>query len=248
MKYLNFYASNNDYNTDLNGNDSKFPNVSINLINNGKKNIHYNGIVFLEYIECDQPNYYGQIDTGVYGDLNTKIVCDWMVTAHMDDFGIGVGYSSSLFGAEEGFHVNSFSFMAEVNANRSQYFSLGQQAKSYDNQVLNTKYHAEFASTWKITNKSNYNFTSQSAFTTWDSIYIFDLHRYSNGNDNYAWDYKNRFVGRLYNLDIYKSNVLVRKFRPAMRLSDKFVSLFDMVESKFYIPTQKISYIGGPRI
>ena len=221
MNYLNWYSTKIAYQNDLSNLD--IPNVSVIGTGQNKEINYHTRVKFIEYIECDQPNYYGQIDTGIYGDLNTKIVCDWMVTAHLDNFGIAVSASNTLFGAEEGFHVNSFSFMAEVNANRSQYFSLGQQAKSYANNALNTKYHGEFASTWKITNQSNYNFTSQSAFTTWDSIYIFDLHRYSNGNDIYAWDWKNRFVGRLYNLDIYKSNVLVRKFRPAIRITDNFV-------------------------
>lgn len=243
MKFFHIYNSHSDYTNDID--NISFPNLIECRINTDQAEIHYNGYVFLDYIECDQPNYYGQINTGIYGDLNTKIIADWMVTGHMDDFGIAVGAANTLFGAEEGYHVNSFSFMAEVNDTRSTVFSLGQQFKSYTN-TLNTKYHAEFYSTYKMQGQSNYSFSSQSAFTTWDSIYIFDLHRWSSTESNWNQGWKNRFIGRLYNFDIYKNDMLVRKFRPAKRLSDNFVSLFDLVESKFYMPTQNISYIAGP--
>ncbi len=239
MKFFHIYNSHSDYTNDID--NISFPNIVECRTNTDQAEIHYNGYIFLDCIKLDRQDYYGQIDTGVYGDLNTKIVCDYMVTGHLEP----EIHANALFGSEEGYHVNSFSFMAEVNDTRTRVFSLGQQFKSHPGQVLNTKYHAEFSSTFKFTDQSNYSFPSQSSFTTWDSIYLFDLHRYSSTDENWYQGYKNRFIGNLYNFDIYKNDVLVRKFRPAMRLSDNFVSLFDMVENKFYMPTQNISFIGG---
>lgn len=188
----------------------------------------------LEYIAVDQEGYYGVIDTGITGSKNIKIEADYMLTAHRATISQG----NALFGAEQGFANNSFTFLAEVNAQGRAYFCIGNASKQVNGLSLNTKYHVDAGLTFTL--NGNTQTSNPPTFSTPQTIRIF-----TNGRIGYA-DTTALFLGRLYSLKIYNGSTLVRDFEPRRRNSDNMVSLYDTVNDTFYLPDNGISYVAGP--
>ena len=187
----------------------------------------------LEYIAIDREGYYGVIDTGVTGSKNIKIEADYMLTAHRATISQG----NALFGAEQGFANNSFTFLAEVNAQGRAYFSIGNASKQVNGLSLNTKYHVDAGLTFTL--NGNTQTSNPPTFSTPQTIRIF-----TNGRIGYA-DTTALFLGRLYSLKIYNGSTLVRNYEPRRRNTDNMVSLYDKVNNVFYLPDNNIPYVAG---
>ena len=187
----------------------------------------------LEYIAIDREGYYGVIDTGVTGSKNIKIEADYMLTAHRTT----ISSPNALFGAETGFTNNSFTFMAEANVQGRAYFCLGNANKIVNGLSLNTKYHVEGGTTFKLNGTTET--LNPPAFTTPQSIRIFTIGRVGYAQTNAL------FLGKLYSLKIYNGSTLVRDYEPRRRNTDNMVSLFDKVNNVFYLPDNNIPYVAG---
>lgn len=187
----------------------------------------------LEYIAIDREGYYGVIDTGVTGSKNIKIEADYMLTAHRTT----ISSADGLFGAETSFSNNSFTFMAEANVQGRAYFCLGNANKQVNGLSLNTKYHVEAGTTFKL--NGNTQTLNPSTFSTPQAIRIFSIGRVNMAETTAT------FLGRLYSLKIYDGNTLVRDYEPRRRNTDNMVSLYDKVNNVFYLPDNNIPYVAG---
>ncbi len=56
-----------------------------------------------------------------------------------------------------------------------------------------------------------------------------------------------KYVGRCYDFKAYKSEILVRDMRPALRVSDDVAGLYDLVEGVFYPSATATAFAAGPR-
>ena len=188
----------------------------------------------LEYIAVDQEGYYGVIDTGITGSKNIKIEADYMLTAHRAT----ISAADGLFGTETAFTNNSFTFMAEVNAQGRAYFCLGNTNKQVNGLSLDTKYHVVAGTTFTL--NGNTQTLNPGTFSTPQTIRIFSIGRVNMAETTAS------FLGRLYSLKIYNGSTLVRDYEPRRRNSDNMVSLYDKVNDAFYLPDNGIPYVAGP--
>lgn len=176
----------------------------------------------LEYIQSSGTQY---IDTGLAPTNYIKTIIDFEKTGDVIDYErlLGVKTGSSIYDIMRDNRKNAFT--CRLN---------GQDRVSFT-VLADTKYHLEFTDTYlKLDDVTKATFSTGS-FTASTNLEIF--HSY----DRYG-------IFKLYSMQIYNSNELVRDFIPVKRRLDDTICLYDKITDTFFTNQGTGEFIAGPEI
>lgn len=169
------------------------------------------GYTRLEYLESNGSQY---VDTGYYGTNNTRIVIDAIVVSYTNSYSLICGDITDKTKAIS-INTNATSNVVSRFGSSSVYngyvISLGSR-NVFEISNEGTKLNGELTSTWD----------SVSDFTTSGTLHVFQ----GNGSTNNA-------VYKLYSLDIFENNVVVKRFIPCTNASG-YKGMYDLVTQVFY--------------
>ena len=179
------------------------------------------GYTELEYVESSGSQY---IDTGIKPCMNTiRCVCD-MVPLNGND--------TAFFGTRGTYYL-----FYKVSSN---YFWPTSQCETIQGTLqIGNKYHVDWnKGTLEVTGSDGVYQKGVRSNSTQDSsnMYIFNF----NPTDSRST------TARLYNFQIYVSDVPVRSFVPCKRNNDGVVGLYDLVTDAFFAPSGTL--IAGPAV
>jgi len=183
------------------------------------KPLTINDLQLVEYLESTGTQY---IDTGVYANQDTRIVCDFMSTyVPQDESGAGTA-CMPIFGAATQYNSNAFEFWSIMGG-----------WTSYDGN--DRAYTMGLVANQRVVVDKNKNVTTlgstvktqtYSTFTTPKTVTIFATNR----------DALSICASpiRIYSFKMYDNETLVRDFVPCYRKSDSVPGLWDKVGKQFY--------------
>ena len=170
----------------------------------------------LPYVTCDS----SYIDSGVYGDFNTRVDCHFMLTSR---YPIGSG----LFGSygESGPHTLRVNFTSPTasQTDMAQFYS--NEFRLTDNFPLNKECRISM-NRYGLRGSRSHGWY-QTRGTTVSTIYVGGIN--ITGFDSYI----RGFAGRLYGCDIYYMDTLQRSYVPAYSEADDKYGLYDTVNNTF---------------
>ena len=183
-------------------------------------------VTFLEYIESSGTQY---IDTGVYPNQDTRVVCDVEL--------LESGRAYGIFGSRIGYGNTSFDVFA---------FGLNSTQDFQDD--YNKQSNAPLASSIsKFLIDKNKNLTvingvesifSQSTFSVQYPMYLFGV--------NTSGTPKNQLGDlRVFSCQIYDNGTIVRNFIPC-KDKNGLIGLYDTVEQRLYLNAGTGSFVAGP--
>ena len=190
------------------------------------------GYTRLEYIQSTGTQY---IDTGVKGNLSTKVVLDLQIPAYNDNgyiLGTRTAQNTNAFviGSNSGKFVSATYPFAQFDSVNP---TVVQQAPNFD---LNRHVYELSSNGFYIDGVLRTSYSNPTSFTTQENLTLFG--RYHSGTFAYG-------VFRAYGLKLYENNVLVRNFIPAKN-SSNVVGMYDIVNNSFYQKQGSGDFIAGP--
>ena len=188
------------------------------------------GFTELQYVESNGSNY---VDTDYTPGVNTRVDCDFEVTAATDNTHrllFGSRYSSSQRQFAFGWAGHSGGvWRSDYGANQTK---IGGVAEVGRHTLVKNKGVTTLDSVQKnVTNTS---------FVCPGNLYVFG----NNDNGNAA----GFLPARLYSMQVYDNGTLVRDFRPAKRDSDGKVGLYDLSTQALYVAKGTGDLKAGPAV
>lgn len=181
------------------------------------------GYTGLEYTESSGSQY---IDTGVRPNDNTKVLCDFQLSSQTSNneciFGATGQYSFRWYGSGSVFRSNGLDNVA---------FQTGISA---------TDAHKVEKTATACTIDRTYSVTTTSAGALTRTLYLFAQHG-SSSTTNYA-------SVKIYSLQIYDSDTLIRDYIPALRKLDSVAGLYDIINGIFYPSIGTSHFSAGPEM
>ena len=114
------------------------------------------------------------------------------------------------------------------------------QQRWEDNWVINTSTDYEFS--------YNYNWNASFIVNWITKTWIATMPNFNIFCQNCNWSYQRFFTGRLYRLQLYHNEELLRDFIPCYRKSDWVIWLYDLVNKQFYTNAWTGSFTKWPNI
>lgn len=187
----------------------------------------------VEYIQSDGNQY---IDTGLYGDLNTRVFISVQRESGTRAFGsrVGVGDAGCLLSTSSGDNIYFDFDSTYANRNSSGLPAWGA-----------TKHEIFFDKNGVTINGVSYDYihaSSTTAFTTPGTLLIF------NGRSTDSQTTGVGIVGKIWAVKIWEAGILVFNGFPAKRNSDSAVGMYDTVTNTFFTNAGTGSLVAGPAV
>ena len=174
----------------------------------------------VEYIESTGTQY---IDTGYYGNENTKIESKIAITNLSGSGNIGI------YGSQNGNTQNSNAFALCISNQQTYIFP------QVDNEARNVIANLEFElnktynfihnkHSWYYDGTLGATWTNPSSFTTNNTITIFKI----NGSTY------EKVQAKVYEFKIYENNTLIKNMIPCYKKADSTIGMYDLVNGVFY--------------
>lgn len=195
---------------------------------NNRWKIAWSGIEIETYTKLSylQGNGTSYIDTGIYGELNSKIEIELMITDSTQTIACvtgarntsSIGIIFAVGSPDKNLHVDFYNY----SVGRGRMTTSASVDEKYKLVGCKTYQRIYDSSGTAIINHSS---NISNTFTTPTTIPLFNC-------DGYAFDTK--FNGRIYSYKHYKNNILVQDLIPVKRDSDGAIGMFDLVTKTFY--------------
>ena len=186
------------------------------------------GYTELEFIQSSGSQY---IDTGIYGNLNTKMEIDFALMATG-------GSNYAIYGAGIGQNSRSFTLCTNMGGTYlfPQFDTVERTVRSNLNFVLGQKYHIVHSKDgWYYDGTRGATWANPTEFTTPGTIWLFD----ENGSALAS-------SSRIYYVKIYNNNELVFNGIPAKYGND--IGMYDTVSRSFKQNLGNGTFTAGPEI
>ena len=190
------------------------------------------GFTELEYIKSTGTQW---IDTGIVGNLNTKIDIDFSID-HEQPTG-----NTIVFGNRTDNNVRAFYLATKMDSLLyAQFDSIERQKLVEPEYNVNQKYSSTVSKDgWYLNGVLCATYNGATTFITNGNILLFKL----GGQDALS-----KGGVSIYKSILYENNVIIQKLIPARRNSDGVVGMYDSITNQFFTNAGTGAFIAGPAV